>query len=76
MVGGCFHTNYMKPLDEQRDKSEEKQPHTKITEDKLRKKYSQHLKMLIFITGSLLNGGFRGLKASKSVFLSKNYLHK
>ena len=45
----------MKPLDEQRDKSEEKQPHTKITEDKLRKKYSQHLKMLIFITGSRTN---------------------
>ena len=37
----------MKPLDEQRDKSSDKQPHTKITEDKLIKKYSQHLKIKI-----------------------------
>ncbi len=33
----------MKPLDAQRDKSEDKQPHTKKDKDKLIKKYTQHL---------------------------------
>ena len=35
----------MKPLDEQRDKSSDKEPHTKKDKDKLIKKYTQHLKI-------------------------------
>ena len=33
----------LKPFDEQRDKSSDKQPHTKKDKDKLIKKYTQHL---------------------------------
>ena len=49
-----FHETQLKLFDEQRDKSSDKQPHTKKDKDKLIKKYTQHLIFIFHLTFTLI----------------------